>query len=302
MVNAVEYENVTRYYGKVRALVGLTLRVPEGTACALVGRNGAGKTTMLRMIPPLLHPSAGSVSVFGLDPWTSQEEVKLQLGYLSENEDWPATVRVRDLIDLCAGVYPTWDAKMASDLLGQFGLDPKRKMGQLSKGQKRQVGLLCAVCHKPRLLVLDEPGGGLDPAVRRSFLDVVIRLLVDSGATVLFSSHIMSDLDRVADHIAILHKGELILHAPLDELKENICRIEAGDNLPRAAYEKLRAHRACLRAELEDGRLRATLKCAPDKAPEVLREALPEFHEVRVTSVTAMSLEDIFIELTEDRA
>jgi ABC-2 type transport system ATP-binding protein len=302
MANVVEFENVSRVYpGNIIALRGLNLTVPEGSVCALVGRNGAGKTTMLRMIPALLHPSEGTVRVFGLDPWKSQVEVKLHLGYLSENEDWPAPVRIRDLTDLCASVYPSWDARMSIGLLEQFALDPKRRMGQLSKGQRRQVGLLCAVCHRPTLLVLDEPGGGLDPAVRRSFLDVVIRLLSDSGASVILSSHIMSDLDRVANRIAILHRGELLLHTQLDELKESICRVEVTDNLPATAYDKLRSNPACVKARLEGGTLRATLKCAPDRAAEFVRGIVPDLPDARAISVVAMNLEDIFIELTEER-
>src|SRR5208283_501625 len=100
-----------------------------------------------------------------------------------------------------------WDAPMAADLLARFGLEPARRLGALSKGQKRQVGLLCAVCHKPRLLVLDEPAGGLDPVARREFLEVVINLLADAGSTVIFSSHILSDLERVAQRLVVLHEG-----------------------------------------------------------------------------------------------
>jgi ABC-2 type transport system ATP-binding protein len=299
MGNAVEFENVSRFYGKVRALSGLTMSVPEGSVCALVGRNGAGKTTMLRMIPALIHPTTGKVRVFGLDPWRAQEEVKVRLGYLSESEEWPSQVRAQDVIDLCANLYPTWDKAMAEGLVGQFAINPRARLGALSKGQRRQVGLLCAVCHRPKLLVLDEPGGGLDPAVRRSFLEVVIKLLADSGSTVLFSSHIMSDLDRVADHIAILHWGELLLHKPVDELRENTCRVEISDSLTAAHRDRLASQSACLKATLKEGRLRATLRCSPEAAGEYLQGVFPDLPAARQASVAAMTLEDIFIELTE---
>ena len=301
MPSIVEFQDVTRLYGKVLALNDLTLAVPEGSICALVGRNGAGKTTMLRMIPALIHPTTGTVRVFGLDPWQSQQEVKLHLGYLSESEEWPPLVRVEDLTGLCASVYPTWDAAMASRLLDQFSINPRSRMVALSKGQKRQVGLMCAVCHRPKLLVLDEPGGGLDPAARRSFLDVVIRLLVDSGTTVLFSSHIMSDLDRVADRIAILHRGRLLLHTQLDELKENTCRVEISGDLPPDAGDAIASHPLALNARAQNGSMRVTLKCPPDVAPRLLADALRSAPAARLTNVVAMSLEDIFIELTEDR-
>ena len=139
------------------------------------------------------------------------------------------------MTDLCASLYPKWDARMAGDLLARFGLEPGRKLGALSKGQKRQVGLLCAVCHKPRLLVLDEPAGGLDPVARREFLEVVINLLADAGSTVIFSSHILSDLERVAQRLVVLHEGLILLDRPVDDLKENVCRVEVagGDSARR---------------------------------------------------------------------
>ena len=302
-MSVVEFKDVTRRYGrKTVALSGINFSLAQGTVCGLVGRNGAGKTTMLRMIPALLHPTAGTVRVFGLDPWQAQEQVKRQLGYLSENEVFPPRVRIRDVTDLCASVYPGWDAGMAAELMGQFGLEPTRRLGRLSKGQKRQVGLLCAVCHKPRLLVLDEPAGGLDPVARREFLEVVIELLAAAGSTVLFSSHILSDVDRIADRLAILHEGRLLLDRPVDQLKENICRVELGEDLPPGTDAALAAHRDCLRAEQDNGRVKATLLCGPDGAADLLRSALPQLPAARVMSTVVLSLEDIFIELTGGKA
>jgi ABC-2 type transport system ATP-binding protein len=301
-MNVVEFENVTRAYPKkVMALRGVTLALPEGAVCGLVGRNGAGKTTLLRMIPALLHPTDGVVRVFGLDPWESQEEVKRQTGYLSENEVLPNTVRIRDMTDLCASLYPNWDARMAGDLLARFGLEPGRKLGALSKGQNRQVGLLCAVCHKPRLLVLDEPAGGLDPVARREFLEVVINLLADAGSTVIFSSHILSDLERVAQRLVVLHEGLILLDRPVDELKENICRVEVAGGIPAGAKELLSGRKGCFHAVQKDGALRITLACAPDEATEFLKRLLPEAPDIRAGNAVALSLEDIFIELTGGR-
>jgi ABC-2 type transport system ATP-binding protein len=302
-MDIVEFENVTRAYPKkVMALRGVTLALPEGTVCGLVGRNGAGKTTLLRMIPALLHPTEGVVRVFGLDPWESQEEVKKQTGYLSENEVLPNTVRIRDMTDLCASLYPNWDRRMAVELLARFGLDSDRKLGALSKGQKRQVGLLCAVCHKPRLLVLDEPAGGLDPVARREFLEVVINLLADAGSTVIFSSHILSDLERVAQRLVVLHEGLILLDRPVDELKENVCRVEvAGEKIPPGARDLLTGRKGCFHVVQKDGALKVTLQCAPDEATEFLKSLLPESPDIRAGNAVALSLEDIFIELTGDR-
>ena len=301
-MNVVEFENVTRIYPKkIMALRGVTLALPEGSVCGLVGRNGAGKTTLLRMIPALLHPTEGAVRVFGLDPWESQEEVKKDIGYLSENETLPNAVRIKDMTDLCASIYPTWDRAMADDLIGRFALDPRRTMGALSKGQKRQVGLLCAVCHKPRLLVLDEPAGGLDPVARREFLEVVVGLLADAGSTVIFSSHILSDLDRIARRLVILHQGLILLDRPVDDLKENICRVEVIGGFPPGAAKALGARKDCFNLVEKDGALRVTLQCAPSEATEFLKRALPDAPDIRADNAVALGLEDIFIELTGGR-
>ena len=174
-MNIVEFENVTRVYPKgVVALDGVTLTIPEGSIYGLIGRNGAGKTTLLRMIPALLHATEGVVRVFGKDPWEEQDEVKRDLGYLSEDDVLPGLGRIGDIIDLCAGLYPNWDGGMADNFLAHFALTRNTRIRTLSKGQKRQVGLICAVSHRPKLLVLDEPAGGLDPAARCEFLEVVI--------------------------------------------------------------------------------------------------------------------------------
>lgn len=298
-MNVVEFQGVTRLYPKkVQALRGVTLALPEGTVCGLVGRNGAGKTTLLRMIPALLHPSDGTVRVFGLDPWEAQEEVKRDLGYLSENEILPGAVRIKDMLDLCASVYPKWDAAMAAELMARFALDPRRTISTLSKGQQRQVGLLCAVCHKPRLLVLDEPAGGLDPVARREFLDVVINLLAEAGSTVLFSSHILTDLDRVAQRLVILHEGLILLDSPVDDLKENMCRVEVAGPVPSDAAGTLAGRRGCFNVVRKDGSLKATLQCAPEAATAFLRAALPTAPEVRAENAVPLGLEDIFVELT----
>ena len=271
-MNIVEFERVVRIYPKnVTALRGVTLALPEGT-----------------------------VRVFGLDPWEAQEEVKRDIGYLSENETLPPTVRVKDMTDLCASIYPTWDGAMAADIMERFRLDPRRTMAALSKGQKRQVGLLCAVCHKPRLLVLDEPAGGLDPVARREFLDVVINLLADAGSTVIFSSHILSDLDRIAQRLVILHEGRVLLDRPIDELKEGICRVEVAGAPPGAAAA-LAAQAGCFHVVEKDGALKVTLQCAPEEATAFLQRALPHAREIRAGNAAALGLEDIFVELTGGR-
>lgn len=299
-MNIIECRDVTRYYPKgVTALDGVDFSVPEGSVYGLVGRNGAGKSTLLRMIPGLMQPSRGDVRVFGLDPWKDPVEVKRQLGYLSESEVHPPSLQIRHLTELHASVYPKWDAVMSAQLLDQFRLSDKSRLGKLSKGQQRQVGLMLTVCHRPKLLVLDEPAAGLDPATRREFLEVIINLLSEAGSTVLFSSHILSDLERVADHLAVLHQGKMLLQKPLDEIKENICRATVELEIDSiTALDRLATEPACLRATDHHGHLDMILLCRPDEIPQKLLQIFPSIPTPIVHQSSLLTLEDIFIELT----
>lgn len=291
-MSIVHYDNVKRNFGKTQALRGVSLRIDEPCVFGLVGRNGSGKTTLLRMIPCLLHATSGTVRVFDHDPWAHQAFVKRQLGYLSEEDRWPATVRPRDLLEVHAGLHEKWDRKLERDLIERFHLDPNKRMSTMSKGQRRQVGLICAVCHYPRLLVLDEPAGGLDPVARRQFLQVVIDLLSDTGSTVLFSSHQFADVQRLADRIGILHEGRLIADEPLSELQERSCRaMVAGGN---GIADRLKAEPACVCVEPREGGYRVTLRCSPEEAPAFVNEKLGG--EVR--QVQAIDLEQLFIDWT----
>jgi ABC-2 type transport system ATP-binding protein len=186
---------------------------------------------------------------------------------------------------------------MADDLVGRFELRPGRTMGALSKGQKRQVGLICAVCHRPRLLVLDEPGGGLDPTARRELLEAMVAFLAESGSTVLFSSHLMADIDRMADRLLLIHEGKILVDQPLDAVRENACRVElAGADAVRVA-DALATSPDCMRACRLDGRVRVALRCRPDQAEARIGGALPGA-TVEVRGVAGLNLEDLFVEMT----
>ena len=289
-MSILEFSAVSRMFGKTEVLRDINLQITEPCVYGLIGRNGAGKTTLLRMIPCLLHPSRGDVRVFGKDPWDHQEEIKKRMGYLSEEDQWPPTLRARDLLDAYASVLPRWDKKMAGDLIERFGLDPSKRFAVLSKGERRQVGLLCAVCHHPELLVLDEPAGGLDPVVRRRFLQVVIELLAEAGSTVLFSSHQFADVERLAQRVGILHEGRLIADTTLTDLQERSCRalIAGGDEVA----DRLREQPECLRVTRHNEAWLVTLRCTPDEAPALVRQRTGG--EVR--EIQTVDLEELFID------
>jgi len=218
-------ENVAKSYDGVQALRGVDLSGTEGSVIGLVGRNGAGKSTLIRCLVGLHRPTGGSVTLFGQDPWTLDVKAKQRLGYLSQDGIPFTWARVGELIGTCAPLYPRWDGELATSLLKRFHIGTDRKLGQLSQGQQRAVALLLALCPRPDVLVLDEPAANLDPVLRREFLAQVLDLVTTAGHTVLFSSHILSDVERVADRIALLHEGEVLLDRPTDDLKEGVRRL-----------------------------------------------------------------------------
>ena len=195
--------------------------MPAGAVYGLVGANGAGKTTLIKHILGLLRAESGSVRVFGLDPVADPVGVLSRIGYLSEENDVPGWMRVEELIRYTRAFYPSWNDAYAEELRQTFALDPSAKIKSLSKGQKARVGLLIALAHRPALLVLDEPSSGLDPIVRRDILGAVIRTIADEGRTVLFSSHLLDEVEEVADHVTMINKGSIVLSAPLDEIKQS---------------------------------------------------------------------------------
>jgi ABC-2 type transport system ATP-binding protein len=213
---------LTRRFGATTALASVSLSLPRGAVYGLVGANGAGKTTLIKHLLGLLRAQSGSVRVFGLDPVTDPVAVLSRIGYLSEENDLPGWMRVDELIRYSRAFYPAWDDGYAEQLRQAFALDPRAKIKNLSKGEKARVGLLIALAHRPELLLLDEPSSGLDPIVRRDILGAVIRTIADEGRTVLFSSHLLGEVEQVADHVTMISQGKIVLSARLDALKESL--------------------------------------------------------------------------------
>lgn len=216
--HVIEISDLSRRFGKKQALDNVSLSVPEGAVFGLVGENGAGKTTLLKHILGFLKPQQGTVRVFGLDPVADPPGVLGRIGHLSETRDLPTWMTIRELFEFTRAFYPKWDPVYAEELRMMFELSLNQKVPTLSRGQLARAGLLLALAHRPPLLVLDEPSSGLDPVVRKDILDAIIRTVVDEGRTVLFSSHLLDEVQRVSDQIAILDQGKLLLTSPLDEV------------------------------------------------------------------------------------
>lgn len=221
----VDIRRVTRRFDHKTALDDVSLTVPRGGVFGLIGGNGAGKTTLIKHILGLFKPQMGTVDVFGLDPVENPVGTLGRIGYLSEDRDLPLWMSVGELMRYTQAFFPNWDETYAEELRLAFDLVRHAKIKNLSRGQRARAGLLVALAHRPELLVLDEPSSGLDPVVRRDILGAIIRTIADEGRTVLFSSHLLDEVERVADRVAIIHQGRILLTAPMDEIKDTHRRV-----------------------------------------------------------------------------
>ena len=217
--SVIEVRGLTRRFGKKSALHDVSLTIPRGSVFGLVGENGAGKTTLLKHLLGLLRAEIGSVRVFGRDPVADPVGVLGRIGCLSEDRDLPDWMRIDELLRYNQAFYPTWDENYADELRREFDLDSRQRVSTLSRGQRARAGLLVALAHRPDLLVLDEPSSGLDPVVRQEILGAIVRTVADEGRTVLFSSHLLDEVERVADHVAMLHEGRLVACDSLDQIR-----------------------------------------------------------------------------------
>lgn len=231
--NVIEATGLTRRFGPKVALADVRLTVPRGTVFGLVGVNGAGKTTLIKHVLGLLRAAEGSVWVFGKDPAADPAGVLVRVGYLSEEPDLPGWMRVGELLRYTRAFYPTWDPAFAEELSKSFALDPSARVKHLSKGQRARVGLVLALAHRPELLVLDEPSSGLDPIVRQDILAAIIRTIAEEGRTVLFSSHLLHEVERVADRVALIDRGRVVFSGALDDIKETHHRLTLRFAEPR---------------------------------------------------------------------
>ena len=215
----IEVVDVSRRFGKKEALRGVSIEVRRGQVFGLVGENGAGKTTLIQHLLGAYKAQTGGISVFGIDPTYDPTAVLSRIGYLSEDRDLPVWMRVGELMRYTQAFYPNWDEAYAEGLRVDFGLPADAKIRTLSRGEKAKAGLLVAIAHRPELLLLDEPSSGLDAVARQEILATVVRTVAEEGRTVLFSSHLLDEVERVADHVAMLHEGRVTVNTSMDALK-----------------------------------------------------------------------------------
>lgn len=216
---AVATHGLVKHYGRETALRGVDLQVPEGAVYVLAGANGAGKSTLLRTLLNLVRPDEGRAEVFGLQTRANGPAVRAGLGYVPETtEAGYAWMKAGTLLAHQAAFYPSWDSDYAQRLCRVLDVRPERRVGALSKGQSRRLQLVMALAHRPRLLLLDEPTDGLDPVVRDEVMGLLAEHLADTGCTVLVSTHLVSEVERIADHLGVLREGRLVAQASRPDL------------------------------------------------------------------------------------
>jgi ABC-2 type transport system ATP-binding protein len=230
---AIEARGLTRYFGTKAVVRDLDLCVPRGSVFALLGRNGSGKTTTIRMLLGLLTPTRGSSSILGRDSMLLRPEDRARIGYLAEGHFAHGWMRVRDCARFQAACFPRWNTRVFDSVAAHFALDPSARVRSLSRGERAGLCLALTLAPEPEILVLDDPALGLDPVARRSLLEALLAVTRAGDRTVLLSSHLLDDVERVADHIAIIDRGVLRVHAPVETFRERVGRwVLRFDRLP----------------------------------------------------------------------
>lgn len=245
MSPAITLKNVTKSFGKVHALRDVSFEVPPGRVCAILGANGAGKSTMIRILLGLERPDAGETQVLGMNSRTHGLEIRRRVGYMPEKPTLYEWMSVAEIGWFTAGFYPSGFQAAFEQYVRHFQLDPTQKIKNLSKGTRAKVALALSLAHKPDLLILDEPTSGLDPLVRREFLESMVDVAAE-GRTVLLSSHQVSEVERVADMVVIMLGGELICVESLEDLKrttrEIVATLPDATTAPPAVPGQVLAH------------------------------------------------------------
>jgi len=227
-------------YGGRSVLKGLDLSVVPGQVIGLLGRNGAGKTTLLESLLGLREVDGGEVRLFGTPLAAMDDDVRSRIGYVPQRSDLFGWMTARQLLGYFKGFYPRWNAALVDGLLSRWQIDQATPISRLSGGEQQRLSIIRALAHQPELLVLDEPVASLDPAGRRDFLSELVYQVLDRGTTVVFSTHILSDLERVAFHVAFLTGGRITLQVPLEQLKDEVRRVTGPADVLEAAAASAR--------------------------------------------------------------
>src|SRR5215210_5579854 len=290
-MNPIVLEGLTVRYGDRLALDRVSLDVPEGSVYALLGRNGAGKSSLVRCLLGEQKPDSGRVLLLDRDAWTKRASALAQVGVVPEEPDAPPAMTAWQLSRFCSRLYPTWDGAGMEARLKRFGVSAATPFGRLSKGPKGQVSLALALAASPRLLVLDDPTLGLDAVARKAVFEELIGELADRGITVFITTHDLAGVERIADQVGVLRAGRLVLDEEMETLKRRFRRV----SFPRSQESGV-------------ARLEALAPVAMAARGWEVEAVVSNYDEERFTAarlaedggpeVSALTLEEIFIALT----
>jgi ABC-2 type transport system ATP-binding protein len=280
---AIEFVGVHKSFRKKQVLSGTSLVVERGKTFAFLGRNGAGKTTAIRMMLGLLPRDAGEVRVLGFDPASEPLEVRSRVGYLAEDQTMYGWMRIDEILRFVAPFYATWDHDLALKYVREFELPPAQKIKTLSKGQNVRLGLVLALAHRPELVILDDPALGLDPVMRKQFNRDLITHLQGEGRTVFYSSHLLYEVEPVADEVAILDAGRIVRQTDTETLRRDVRQFV----LDRTALAAVRDDMAVLDVQTSGEDVAVTVENAAAISALLEREGLRH-------RVLELNLDEIF--------
>ena len=282
----IESKQLTKKFGSTIALNGITFTIGDGSVFGLVGSNGAGKSTFLRTAAGIYKPDEGSLLVDGFSPY-ADVSIRKQLFFISDFPYFPSQFTLMDMFSFYRAFYPSWDPVHCKKLCGLFPLDSKQKILSMSKGMQRQAALICALSTHPKLLLLDEIFDGLDPVIRQLLRQLLADGVASSGMSVVIASHNLRELEDVCDHVGLFHKGGVVLDKELDDLKLNICRVQAVfPPLPEDAFQGL----DIIRKDTLGSLVTMVIRGDKTKTEEALRALHPIFLEA-----LPLTLEEVFI-------
>jgi len=287
---AIRIAGMSVRYGRRVAVDAASLEVPRGSVYALLGRNGAGKSSLVRCALGQQRASGGHAEVLGEDSWKHRTRLMERIGVVAEEADAPPEMRVHQLARFCASLYSRWDEKTFDVRLGRFGIAPRARFGDLSKGQKKQVSLALALATGPELIVLDDPTLGLDVVARKSLFEEVIADLADRGTTIFLTTHDLAGVEGIADRVAIMSGGRIVLDEELEALKGRFRRI-------RFAAQPLALEAASFRTAMVR-RWGTGTEAIVSNYDDLTFERLRTNATIQSADVSAMSLEEIFIAVT----
>ncbi len=292
MPDAIVTERLTKYYGSKCVVNQLSLRVPEGCVYGFLGRNGAGKSTTIKMLTGMVHPDDGWASLLGQPVATMPPELRRRIAYLAEGHPLYSWMTTDGLMRFTRPFYPTWNQALFDQIIDHFQLDRKQKVRHLSKGQHAQVSLALGIAPDPELLILDDPTLGLDTVVRRDFLESLIQIIQRPGRTIFLSSHVLGDVERVADRIGVMVDGVLRVDCPTDEFKQSIRRVVLSFDGPPPAFSGCDG---LVASHVEEQRLELIIVGFGDAHRDLFAAMQPQPKNVEILE---LNLEDAFIEYT----